>query len=119
MLMPPCGIGTGKAPSNPSRPATRCFIPSMKCARRLDNAPKSYELMENPILFPLGIFPASVRHIVESLQKYEHYEVDFTAVSFFTAFTAAMGNTWSAVPFFMWYWLARPAAARHHRCVRR
>ena len=52
--------------------------------------------MENPILFPLGIFPASVRHIVESLQKYEYYQVDFTAVSFFTAFAAAMGNTWSA-----------------------
>ena len=64
----------------------------MKCARRLDNATKSYELMENPILFPLGIFPAPVRHIVESLQKYEHYQVDFTAVSFFTAFAAAMGN---------------------------
>ena len=64
----------------------------MKCARRLDNATKSYELMENPILFPLGIFPASVRHIVESLQKYEHYQVDFTAVSFFTAFAAAMGK---------------------------
>lgn len=54
----------------------------MKCARRSDNVTKSYELMENPILFPLGIFPASIRHIVESLQKYEHYQVDFTAVSF-------------------------------------
>ena len=64
----------------------------MKCARRLDNATKSYELMENPILFPLGIFPVPVRHIVESLQKYEHYQVDFTAVSFFTAFAAAMGK---------------------------
>lgn len=62
--------------------------------------------MENPILFPLGIFPASVRHIVESLQKYEHYQVDFTAVSFFTAFAAAMGNTWSAR--FMTGWVSRP-----------
>lgn len=47
----------------------------MKCARRLDNATKSYELMEKNILFPLGIFPVPVRHIVESLQKYEHYQV--------------------------------------------
>ena len=78
----------------------------MKCARRLDNATKSYELMENPILFPLGIFPAPVRYIVESLQKYEHYQVDFTAVSFFTAFAAAMGNTWSAR--FMTGWVSRP-----------
>ena len=78
----------------------------MKCARRSDNATKSYELMENPILFPLGIFPASIRHIVESLQKYEHYQVDFTAVSFFTAFAAAMGNTWSAR--FMTGWVSRP-----------
>ena len=62
--------------------------------------------MENPILFPLGIFPASIRHIVESLQKYEHYQVDFTAVSFFTAFAAAMGNTWSAR--FMTGWVSRP-----------
>ena len=49
----------------------------MKCARHLDNATKSYELMEKNILFPLGIFPVPVRHIVESLQKYEHYQVDF------------------------------------------
>lgn len=62
--------------------------------------------MENPILFPLGIFPAPVRYIVESLQKYEHYQVDFTAVSFFTAFAAAMGNTWSAR--FMTGWVSRP-----------
>ena len=78
----------------------------MKCARRLDNATKSYELMKKNILFPLGIFPAPVRHIVESLQKYEHYQVDFTAVSFFTAFAAAMGNTWSAR--FMTGWVSRP-----------
>ncbi len=48
--------------------------------------------MENPFLFALGIFPAPVRHIVESLQKYVQYQVDFTAVSFFTAFAAAMGK---------------------------
>ena len=76
----------------------------------------------------LGIFPAPVRYIVESLQKYEHYQMDFTAVSFFTAFAAAMGNTWLAC--FMTGWVSRPilyvvlvgprpAAARHHRCVRR
>lgn len=62
--------------------------------------------MEKNILFPLGIFPVPVRHIVESLQKYEHYQVDFTAVSFFTAFAAAMGNTWSAR--FMTGWVSRP-----------
>lgn len=62
--------------------------------------------MEKNILFPLGIFPVPVRHIVESLQKYEHYQVDFTAVSFFTAFAATMGNTWSAR--FMTGWVSRP-----------
>ena len=81
-----------KASSNPSRPATRCFIPSTKCARRLDNATKSYELMEKNILFPLGIFPVPVRHIVESLQKYEHYQVDFTAVSFFHCICSRYGQ---------------------------
>lgn len=62
--------------------------------------------MDNPVTFPLGVFPASIRNIVESLQKYENYQVDFTAAAFLTVFAAAMGNTWSAR--FMTGWISRP-----------
>lgn len=62
--------------------------------------------MENSITFPLGVFPNSIRDIVESLQKYENYQVDFTAAAFLTVFAAAMGNTWSAR--FMTGWISRP-----------
>lgn len=62
--------------------------------------------MDNNISFPLGVFPQSILHIVESLQRYEGYQVDFTAAAFLTVFAAAMGNTWSAR--FMTGWVSRP-----------
>lgn len=62
--------------------------------------------MDCNISFPLGVFPEDIRTIVESLHKYENYNVDFTAAAFFTVFAAAMGNTWSAR--FMTGWVSRP-----------
>ena len=62
--------------------------------------------MDDPVTFPIGIFPNSIRNIVESLQRYENYQVDFTAAAFLTVFAAAMGNTWSAR--FMTGWVSRP-----------
>ena len=62
--------------------------------------------MDKHISFPLGVFPSSVRNIVESLQRYENYHADFTAAAFLTVFAAAMGNTWSAR--FMTGWISRP-----------
>lgn len=62
--------------------------------------------MDDPVTFPIGIFPTSIRNIVESLQRYENYQVDFTAAAFLTVFAAAMGNTWSAR--FMTGWVSCP-----------
>lgn len=56
--------------------------------------------------FPLEIFPKAIRDIIEALEEYENYNVDFTAASFFTVFAAAMGNTWSVR--FMTGWVSRP-----------
>lgn len=56
--------------------------------------------------FPLEIFPKAIRDIIEALDKYENYNVDFTAASFLTVFAAAMGNTWSVR--FMTGWVSRP-----------
>lgn len=56
--------------------------------------------------FPLEIFPKAIRDIIETLEEYENYNVDFTAASFLTVFAAAMGNTWSVR--FMTGWVSRP-----------
>lgn len=56
--------------------------------------------------FPLEIFPKAIRDIIEALEEYENYNVDFTAASFLTVFAAAMGNTWSVR--FMTGWISRP-----------
>ena len=56
--------------------------------------------------FPLEIFPKAIRDIIEALEEYENYNVDFTAASFITVFAAAMGNTWSVR--FMTGWVSRP-----------
>lgn len=56
--------------------------------------------------FPLEIFPKAIRGIIEALEEYEKYNVDFTAASFLTVFAAAMGNTWSVR--FMTGWVSRP-----------
>lgn len=56
--------------------------------------------------FPLEIFPKAIRGIIEALEEYENYNVDFTAASFLTVFAAAMGNTWSVR--FMTGWVSRP-----------
>ena len=56
--------------------------------------------------FPLEIFPKAIRDIIETLEEYENYNVDFTAASFLTVFAAAMGNTWSVR--FMTGWISRP-----------
>lgn len=42
--------------------------------------------------FPLEIFPKAIRDIIEALEEYENYNVDFTAASFLTVFAAAMGQ---------------------------
>ena len=56
--------------------------------------------------FPLDIFPETIRNIIESLNEYENYNIDFTAASFLTVFAAAMGNTWAVR--FMTGWISRP-----------
>ena len=56
--------------------------------------------------FPLEIFPKAIRDIIEALEEYENYNVDFTSASFLTVFVAAMGNTWSVR--FMTGWVSRP-----------
>lgn len=56
--------------------------------------------------FPLEIFSKAIRGIIEALEEYEKYNVDFTAASFLTVFAAAMGNTWSVR--FMTGWVSRP-----------
>ena len=56
--------------------------------------------------FPLEIFPKAIRDIIEALEEYENYNVDFTSGSFLTVFAAAMGNTWSVR--FMTGWVSRP-----------
>ncbi|GAY29579.1 hypothetical protein IMSAGC014_00198 [Bacteroidaceae bacterium] len=56
--------------------------------------------------FPLEIFPKAIRDIIEALEEYENYNVDFTAASFLTVFAAAMGNAWSVR--FMTGWVSRP-----------
>ena len=56
--------------------------------------------------FPLEIFPKAIRDIIEALEEYENYNVDFTSASFLTVFAAAMGNTWSVR--FMTGWISRP-----------
>ena len=60
--------------------------------------------------FPLEIFPKAIRDIIETLEEYENYNVDFTAASFLTVFAAAMGNTWSVR--FMTGWVSRPIHRR-------
>lgn len=62
--------------------------------------------MDNSIIFPLSVFPMPIRNIVDSLHKYENYQMDFTASAFLTVFAATMGNTWSAR--FMTGWVSRP-----------
>lgn len=42
--------------------------------------------------FPLSVFPTAIRNIVEALVEYEHFNVNFIAVSMFATFAAAMGN---------------------------
>ena len=56
--------------------------------------------------FPLEIFPKAIRDIIEALEEYENYNVDFTSASFLTVFAAAMGNAWSVR--FMTGWVSRP-----------
>lgn len=56
--------------------------------------------------FPLEIFPKAIRDIIEALEEYENYNIDFTSASFLTVFAAAMGNTWSVR--FMTGWISRP-----------
>lgn len=56
--------------------------------------------------FPLEVFPTAIRHIIESLHKYENFHPDFSAASFLTVFASAMGNTWSVR--FMTGWVSRP-----------
>lgn len=56
--------------------------------------------------FPLEIFPKAIRDIIEALEEYENYNIDFTAASFLTVFAAAMGNTWSVR--FLTGWISRP-----------
>ncbi|NVK94559.1 DUF3987 domain-containing protein [Bacteroides sp. L10-4] len=55
--------------------------------------------------FPLEIFPKAIRDIIEALEEYENYNVDFSSASFLTVFAAAMGNTWSVR--FMTGWVSR------------
>ena len=40
------------------------------------------------ISFPLEIFPKAIRDIIEALEEYENYNVDFTAASFLTVFSS-------------------------------
>lgn len=56
--------------------------------------------------FPLEIFPKAIRDIIEAIEEYENYNVDFSSASFLTVFAAAMGNTWSVR--FMTGWVSRP-----------
>ena len=56
--------------------------------------------------FPLEIFPKAIRDIIEALEEYENYNIDFTSASFLTVFAAAMGSTWSVR--FMTGWVSRP-----------
>lgn len=56
--------------------------------------------------FPLEIFPKAIRDIIEALEEYENYNVDFSSASFLTVFAAAMGNAWSVR--FMTGWISRP-----------
>lgn len=62
--------------------------------------------LEENVSFPLEIFPTEIRNIIDALEAYESYNVDFTAASFLTVFAAAMGNTWSAR--FTTSWISRP-----------
>ena len=78
----------------------------MRCARHSVNVTKSSKSMDNSIIFPLSVFPMPIRNIVDSLHKYENYQMDFTASAFLTVFAATMGNTWSAR--FMTGWVSRP-----------
>lgn len=56
--------------------------------------------------FPLEVFPESIRNIIEALNEYENYNIDFTAASFFTVFASVLGNAWSVR--FMTGWVTRP-----------
>lgn len=56
--------------------------------------------------FPLRLFPAAIRNIVEALVKYEHFNVNFIAMSMFTTFAAVMGNRWTVR--FSATWIERP-----------
>lgn len=56
--------------------------------------------------FPLEVFPESIRNIIEALNEYENYDIDFTAASFFTVFASVLGNAWSVR--FMTGWVTRP-----------
>jgi len=71
----------------------------------IDFTSDSSKTAETPS-FPLEIFPKAIRDIIEALEEYENYNVDFTAASFITVFAAAMGNTWSVR--FMTGWVSRP-----------
>ncbi len=55
--------------------------------------------------FPLEVFPESIRNIIEALNEYENYDIDFTAASFFTVFASVLGNAWSVR--FMTGWVTR------------
>lgn len=76
-----------------------------------DDSPKfGYDNSENDCeedtSFPLEVFPEEIRYIIEALEKYENFNIDFTAASFLTVFASAMGNTWSVR--FMTGWVTRP-----------
>ena len=42
--------------------------------------------------FPLEIFPKAIRDIIEALEEYENYNIDFTSASFLMVFASAMGT---------------------------
>lgn len=56
--------------------------------------------------FPLEVFPESIRNIIEVLNEYENYDIDFTAASFFTVVASVLGYAWSVR--FMTGWVTRP-----------
>lgn len=67
---------------------------------------ETVDLLPTAPSFPLEVFPEAIRNIIEALNEYENYNIDFTAASFFTVFASVLGNAWSVR--FMTGWVTRP-----------
>ena len=82
--------------------------PPIPACGLIEDDPEEFEedLSSDSPAFPLEVFPDAIRNIIEALEEYENFNVDFTAASFLTVFAAAMGNTWSVR--FMTGWIDRP-----------